>query len=78
MSVGNVSTPFVDSNSFITEEAETESPKIRSVLTAGTPFVSVYESADGEAPLTIPSERHIRVSSMSSTTRSSMKPCSNC
>ena len=49
MSVGQVSTPFVDSNSFITEEAETESPEIRSALTARTPFVSVYESADGES-----------------------------
>jgi hypothetical protein len=54
MSVGNVSTPFVDSNSFITEEAETESPKIRSVVTFRTPFVSVYESADGESALDDP------------------------
>ena len=54
MSVGQVSTPFVDSNSFITEEAQTESPEIRTALTARTPFVSVYESADGENALDDP------------------------
>jgi hypothetical protein len=49
MSVGNVRIPFVDSKSFSSEEAETQDLEVRSALTARTPFVSVYESAEGES-----------------------------
>jgi hypothetical protein len=49
MSVGNVSTPFADVKSFITEEAQSQDLEVRSALTPRTPFVSVYESAEGES-----------------------------
>ena len=54
MSVGNVTTPFVDVKSFITEVAETQDPEIHSALPVQTPFVSVYESAEGESAVDDP------------------------
>jgi hypothetical protein len=50
MSVGHASTPFVDFSSFKSEEeAETQEPEVRSALTVRSPFVSVYESVEGES-----------------------------
>jgi hypothetical protein len=48
MTVGHASAPFLDFKSFITEEAEAEEPELRSTPAARSPFVSVYESEDGE------------------------------
>ena len=48
MTVGNVSAPFLDFKSFITEESEATEPEIRMTPAVRSPFISVYESADGE------------------------------
>ena len=49
MTVGNASAPFLDFKSFITEEAETQEPEVQTTLAGRSPFVSVYESAEGES-----------------------------
>lgn len=48
MTVGNVSAPFLDFKSFITEETDAEEHELRPTPAARSPFVSVYESEDGE------------------------------
>jgi hypothetical protein len=45
---GHASAPFLDFKSFIAEEAEQEEPEVRSTPAARSPFMSVYESEDGE------------------------------
>jgi hypothetical protein len=47
MSSGNASVPFLDFKSFIAEEAEAQEPA--KPPTISSPFVSVYELADGES-----------------------------
>jgi hypothetical protein len=49
MSVGHASSPFVDFSSFSAEEAGTQDLEARSALTVRSPFVSVYEAAEGES-----------------------------
>ena len=49
MTVGNASAPFLDFKSFITEEAETQEPEVQTTLAVRSPFMSVYESAEGES-----------------------------
>jgi hypothetical protein len=46
MSSGNASVHFLDFKSFITEEAEAQEPAKTSAI--GSPFISVYESVEGE------------------------------
>jgi hypothetical protein len=48
MTTGHASVPFLDFKSFITEEAEAQEPELRSTPAPSSPFMSVYELADGE------------------------------
>jgi hypothetical protein len=48
MTSGNSSVPFLDFKSFITEEAEIQEPEMRTTPADRSPFISVYESAEGE------------------------------
>lgn len=54
MTVGNANAPFLDFKSFITEEAEAQEPEFRSTLAVRSPFISVYELADGESAVDDP------------------------
>ena len=54
MSSGNASAPFLDFKSFIAEEAEAQEPEIRQTPTVRSPFISVYELADGESAIDDP------------------------
>jgi hypothetical protein len=54
MTVGQSNVPFLDFKSFITEEAETQEPEIRATLADRSPFISVYELADGESAIDDP------------------------
>ena len=49
MTGGHANVPFLDVKSFITEEAEAQEPEFRSTSAARSPFMSVYELADGES-----------------------------
>ena len=46
---GNASTPFLNFKSFITEESEAQDPETRTMPAFSSPFISVYELADGES-----------------------------
>lgn len=48
MTSGNASIPFLDFKSFIAEEAEPQEPGTRKTPAVSSPFISVYESAEGE------------------------------
>jgi len=54
MTVGHASAPFLDSKSFITEESEAQEPELRSTLPVRSPFISVYEMAEGESAVDDP------------------------
>lgn len=54
MTVGHAGVPFLDFKSFITEEADTQEPEVQTTLAARSPFVSVYELADGESAIDDP------------------------
>jgi len=54
MTVGNTNAPFLDFKSFIAEESEAKEPEIRTTLAARSPFISVYELADGESAIDDP------------------------
>jgi hypothetical protein len=49
LTVGNVSAPFLDFKSFISEESEAQDPDNRTIPVARSPFVSVYELTDRES-----------------------------
>ena len=49
MPVGNANAPFLNVNSFVAEEAEVSSHELRPTPIARSPFVSVYEFAEGES-----------------------------
>ncbi|MCI0418038.1 MAG: hypothetical protein L0312_02265 [Acidobacteria bacterium] len=49
MTVGQASAPFLGLKSFIVEESEAQEPEIRTSLAVRSPFISVYELADGES-----------------------------
>jgi hypothetical protein len=53
MAVGRASTPFLDAKSFLTE-AEAPEPEFRSPSVARSPFLSVYELAEGESAVEDP------------------------
>jgi hypothetical protein len=54
MTVGQASTPFLDFKSFTAEESEAQEPEIRVKLPVQSPFISVYESADGASAIDDP------------------------
>ena len=54
MAVGQANVPFLDSKSFIGEESEAQEPEIQTTLAVRSPFVSVYELADGESAIDDP------------------------
>lgn len=54
MTVGNANAPFLDFKSFIVEESEWQEPEIRTTLAVRSPFISVYELADGESAIDDP------------------------
>ncbi|MFN0104223.1 MAG: hypothetical protein ACKV2U_19325 [Bryobacteraceae bacterium] len=48
MTAGNAAVPFLDFKSFIAEESEAQDPEIGTTVAIRSPFISAYESAEGE------------------------------
>ncbi len=48
MTVGHANAPFLNYTSFIGEESEAQETEQQTTLVVRSPFVSVYELADGE------------------------------
>ena len=49
MTSGNAQAPFLDFKSFVAKENETQETAVRNVPSVGSPFISVYESGEGES-----------------------------
>ena len=54
MTAGPASVPFLDFKSFIAEESEAQEPEVVTTPTLRSPFISVYELAEGESAIEIP------------------------
>ena len=78
MTVGHSNVPFLNYTSFTGEETEAQETESRATLAARSPFVSVYELADGESVVDNPLREAYSTLVDELMTKSSTKLCSNC